>query len=127
MLIYKSLIIRRKNDTNILQAIPQKRRKERVAIAWTIKKALDNTLSHYITIPSHNSFCNIIRNSHFSLSSGKMHSNFYLFLYSWSLDTALLGRSAGFEVTKDLKDILRQSQVRKDFPEALFYKEFDVG
>ena len=33
MLIYKSLIIRRKNDTNILQAIPQKRRKERVAIA----------------------------------------------------------------------------------------------
>lgn len=76
MLIYKSLIIRRKNNTNILQAIPQKRIKERVAIAWTIKLALDNTLSRYITIPSHKSFCNIIRNSHFSLSSGKMHSNF---------------------------------------------------
>ena len=56
-----------------------------------------------------------------------MHLDSYLFLYPWSLDAALLGRSAGFEYDKKLEDSISQSQVRKYFPEAWFYEEFDVG
>ena len=41
-------------------------------IAQTIKKALDNTQSHYMRKPSHSSFCNITTH-HFLLLNEKMH------------------------------------------------------